>query len=219
MQLIGRSQSTRYMALVRDMAAMGRKQGILLVVATQTGTSDVFDVPTRKNLGHKLFFRNEPAVGDSWGIPREIGISRLPPGTAYSLNHSALVEFPKQARPRLPLSTLYRERRPEELLLPADAESDGLGEDDTPSTGSGTVLEPQNGTIHAYAATYNTVPVPVSVPVLRITDRRRPTPDEAEAMRAHYRRTHSHTAVCTAFYGYKNGDVWDWVGLALRGKI
>jgi hypothetical protein len=46
-----------------------------------------------------------------------------------------------------------------------------------------------------------------------------PTPIEAARMRAHYARTHSKTGVCMRFYGYKNDDVWEWVRLALEGKI
>lgn len=217
MQLVGRHQSTRYMALVRDLASMGRKQGILLIVATQTGTSDVFDVPTRKNLGHKLFFRNEPAVGDSWGIPREIGISRLPTGTAYSLNHGALVSFPQQRRPKLPLSPLYRERRPEELLrLPADAEADGLGANDQPSTVAEEVSQPLQPTQPLQPAprgVFETVATVAQLP------KRLPTPVEAAAMRMHYKRTKSQTAVCHRFYGYKDGDIWEYTGMALRGEI
>lgn len=229
MALTGRAHSTRYKAIVRDLASMGRKQGIILIVATQTGTSEVFDVPTRKNLGHKLFFRNEPAVGDAWGIPREAGLARLPAGTAWSLNHAALVDFPNQPRPRLPLSKIYREARPQQALLPADALADGYGPDDQPddpgvilvNPGTGTVPEP--ATPGHFAAT----PPPFSgtVPVLTVPEpprrieRRCPTPVEAAAMRAHYQRTNSKTAVCMAFYGYKNGNCWEWVKMALRGEL
>jgi len=215
-----RNLSRRYKTVVRDLASMGRKEGILLMVCTQTGTSDVFDIPTRKNLSNKLFFRSEPAVGDSWGIPRDVGLPTLPTGTAYSLRHGGTVSFPIAARPVLPMSKLYREPV---LALPADAEADGLGALDQPDgpavavpvNGSRTVQNRQTPMV--YAATGAALPVPV--PVLRIPERRGPTAEEAELMRAHYRRTRSKTAVCFAFYGYKNGDAWGWVEMALTGRI
>lgn len=208
--------SKRYKTVVRDLASMGRKEGILLMVCTQTGTSDVFDIPTRKNLSNKLFFRSEPAVGDSWGIPRDIGLPTLPTGTAYSLRHGATVAFPKASRPVLPMSHLYKDEPV--LALPADAESDGIGEDDMPD-GPAQPLQrfPAEGGdttgYRPYPSTVATVATGLQLP------KRQPTPVEAAAMRAHYARTGSKTAVCRKFYGYKDGDTWGWVDLALEGRI
>jgi hypothetical protein len=114
---LGRAQSNLYTDTVRTLAAMGRKQRIVLVVATTSGTGQVFDVPTRRNLGNKLVFRSEPATGDLYSIPREVGLPRLLTGTAYSLTHGRLVSFPHTSRPTLPLSPLYREP----ILLDAHA--------------------------------------------------------------------------------------------------
>ena len=38
-------------------------------------------------------------------------------------------------------------------------------------------------------------------------------------MRAHYARTRSKTATCTRFYGYKDGDTWAYINMALGGDI
>jgi len=150
-----------YKVALRNLAQLGRKQGILLVLCMTTGTGDVFDAPTRKNLSNKLFFRSEPAVGDSWGIPRAAGLSRLPTGTAYSLQHGAAVTFPLARRPQLALSALVA---PERLLLAVDAEADGLGPEDAPDGTPGTVLA-EGGSTAVYAASLSLPPaVPTRVP-------------------------------------------------------
>ena len=112
LSITDRDTARRFTVALRMLAAMGRKQGIMLICATQTGTGQVFDVPTRKNFGRRFLFRSEPAVGDAWGLPRSAGLAQLPPGTAYSLEHAGLVTFPLVARPTLPLSSLYREAVP-----------------------------------------------------------------------------------------------------------
>ena len=59
--------------------------------------------------------------------------------------------------------------------------------------------------------------------VLTVPDRlergMRPNPAQATAMREHYRRTGSKSAVCFRFYGYKNGDAWGYVMDALEGRL
>jgi hypothetical protein len=129
-----REQAKEYAVTLGNLARLARKEGILLFVTTQTGTSGVFDIPTRKQFGNRYIFRSEPQVGDSWGIARDYVLPKLKTGTAYSINHGELVTFPLVQRPSLPLSKLYRE--PDILALPADAEADGLGADDMPSTKS-----------------------------------------------------------------------------------
>lgn len=106
---LGREPAARFVQLMRDFASLGRKQGVMLVVATQTGTSQVFDVPTRKNFGHRFIFRSEPVVGDAWGLPRSVGLPTLARGTAYDLMRGGLVRFPLIERPEhLRMSPLFR---------------------------------------------------------------------------------------------------------------
>lgn len=120
----------RFRANLRDLAGQGRKQGIALIVATQTGSKEVFDMPTRNNLGNILVFRSKAMVGDWYGVPRTAGIQGLPSGTAYATRYDRLVTFPRISRPQLPNAGIYHE--PDELLLVADATADGVGEDDLP---------------------------------------------------------------------------------------
>jgi hypothetical protein len=205
-----RERARRFLATLQDLAGLGRKQGIVLLVATPTGTSSVFDGPTRRNLGNKLIFRSEVIVGDQWGIPREVNLSQLPSGTAYAPKYGCTVAFPLTARPRLPKSGLYHE--PDDLQLGnaiARLDDDPTTE---PTVATGTTADnwPPGGGLPAVA--------PVAT-VARIDRSREPTPEEAEAMRQHYARTHSKTAVCMRFYGYKDGATFDYVTAALEGKL
>ncbi len=112
---LDRQQARAFMATLRDLASQGRKQGIVLIVATQTGTTGVFDGPTRRNLGNTLLFRSEAIVGDQWGVPRAVNLPTLASGTAYSTKYACTVAFPLTGRPNLPQADLYRE--PDDLLV------------------------------------------------------------------------------------------------------
>lgn len=201
---IDKARAKTFEATLQDLAGLGRKQGIVLLVATPTGTSSVFDGPTRRNLGNKLVFRSEVIVGDQWGIPRDVALSKLPSGTAYALKYGCTVDFPLVARPTLPKSQLYHE--PDDLLV-----ADAIARiDDDPATVP-TVATADNW---HNGGVYQAV-----VPVVRLERGREPTPAEAEAMRQHYTRTNSKTAVCMRFYGYKDGTVFDYVTDALEGRL
>jgi hypothetical protein len=207
---------------LRDIARLGRKDAICLFAESQSGLADILDTNIARNFANIFLFNGSQQTAKSFGVSDLVNLPKLPPGVAFSLTHNAEVAFPITPRPELRRSHLYQERQ---LQLPADAEADGLGEDDQPdSDGVITLepeleLEPQNGRVYgaetAFSATVPTVPVPAQ----RIESRRMPTPIEAARMRAHYARTHSKTAVCMTFYGYKNDDVWEWVMLALEEKI
>jgi hypothetical protein len=203
-----RERAKLFMATLRDLASLGRKQGVVMIVATQTGTTGVFDGPTRRNLGNTLIFRSEYVVGDQFGVPREAGLPMLPSGTAYAPKYGCPIEFPLLARPTLRPSALYYEP----LQLAGDAEADGLGAADQPDGPTVATVAtvhnwPQEGVDRAVA------------PVARIDTGRQPTPDEAIAMRRHYERTGSKTSVCRHFYGYKDDVVWDYVNQALEGRL
>ncbi len=219
--------SQTYTMLLRNLASMGRKEGIMLVAITQTGTSQVFDVPTRKQFGTKLIFRSEPAVGDSWGIPREIGLSRLPTGTAYSLSHAALVTFPQVTRPRLPISTLYREPR---LALSADAESDGLGAADEPSTAAAVqdgVQEAVLVGVQGETAVFGVQAPPVAVRVpLRDRLARLPkdapitTIEDSEALYSLWVAVNANLSeVERQVYGYDGGMAHYWAAPAINAAL
>jgi hypothetical protein len=211
---LDRTRAKQFVQTLRDIASLGRKQGIALVIATQTGTSNVFDAPTRRNLGNTLIFRSEAIVGDQWGVPRGVQLPKLDSGSAYALKYGAVVEFPLSGRPTLPHSPLYHEDDAP-LLLTADAEADGLGDDDMPDgTTDTTVATATTGYNRHNGGGYQAV-----APVVTIDRGRQPTPEEAAAMRLHYRRTNSKTGTCHRFYGYKDGTVWNYVESAIEGRL
>jgi hypothetical protein len=225
-----RAQAKRFEATLQDLAGLGRKQGIVLIVATPTGTSSVFDGPTRRNLGNKLIFRSEVIVGDQWGIPRDVNLAKLPSGTAYTTKYGCTVAFPLTSRPKLPKSRLYHEED-EMLELPVNATADDVDGVDLPDSphelpdNQTTVVPTTTADNRSNRGVYQTVvPVvrgPFGIP--KIKSRRPPTADEAGMMRAAYRRGASMTRLCMAAWGYKDGSdtepVWAWMKDALEGRL
>jgi hypothetical protein len=156
---LDRNRAKVFAATLRDIASQGRKQGIVMIVATQTGTSGVFDAPTRRNLGNTLIFRSEVIVGDQFGVPRAAGLATLPSGTAYALKYGAVVEFPLSSRPTLPHSPLYHEN--ETLLLTTDGEADGMGDedqDDGPADGTRYTVQTPPTPVRRYTGIVYRVP-------------------------------------------------------------
>ena len=204
---------------LRQIARMGRKPGIGLIAVTQAARTDVFDSHVRTNLANVLLFRNGQGTAEMFRVGDRVNLPALPTGEAYSLAHGHRLAFPLTPRPTVPLSKLYREAAP--LQLPADAESDGLGPDDMPDGPAvdRQLVQPlQPGAPTTGHKSYSTTVATVARPVVTLP-KRRPTPVEAAAMRAHYARTRSKTATCTRFYGYKDGPTWDWVECAIKGEI
>ena len=99
-----RDRATRDATIVslRNIARMGRKCGIILVAVTQSGTTDLLDGHMRRNFGNVLLFRSEHTIPEMWRL-KGVKLSDLPPGAAYSVRHSAVVNFPLTARPVLPM--------------------------------------------------------------------------------------------------------------------
>ena len=86
---------------LRNLARMGRKCGICLVMCTQSGTADLLDTHMRRNFGTVLLFRSEHTIPEMWRL-KGVKLSDIKPGWAYSVRHGAMVSFPMTARPVLP---------------------------------------------------------------------------------------------------------------------
>lgn len=216
-----------------------RNFGVCIIFGTQTARADVLDPAFMRNASTVLMMRMDAATAARFAqYDRKIvdGLPTLDRGRAYCPQAGGYIQFPLVETIRKPrISTIYTPSQQlaagkAPLQLPADAEGDGLGADDLPDSpgvvlvnaGTGE-LEPElraGGVFAAETPAFAPVPtVPVPVPAQRIESRRQPTPVEAAAMRAHYARHHSKTAVCMLWYGYKNDDVWGWVNLALEGQL
>ena len=100
LRLYGVERKRDMLISLRAIARMGRKTGICLVAVSQSGTTDVFDAHLRKNMGNVLIFRSEHTVSDMWRL-RDVKLSSLPVGMAYSVQHGATVQFPLTERPLL----------------------------------------------------------------------------------------------------------------------
>lgn len=185
---LDRQQHKITLVQLRDIARMGRKQGVCLFAESQAGLADVLDPNIARNFANVYLFNGSQQTARMFQISDRVSLPRLAVGTAWSVTYESLIDFPPVERPSLPLSDLYHEAVGAQLPQPA-----------TTTTGLTAGLDP--------VATVAELP------------KRQPTPDEADAMREHYRRVRSVTAVCKRFYGYKDGPTWEWVQMALSGEL
>ena len=177
---------------LRSIARLGRKAGVCLVAITQAGSLDVFDGHIRKNITNTLIFRSEHTIPEMWRL-KGVKLQDLPPGAAYSVRHSAVVNFPLTARPVLP-----------QLAQPL-CEAGGIPVDNWPTTGRLQAVAPV---------------VDGSVPVVqRLEAGRQPDPTTAATMRRLYSEGWSKTRLCLECWGYKDGAVWSYLERALGGEL
>ena len=192
LRLTDRATRDATIIALRSIARLGRKAGIILVAVTQSGTTDVFDSHVRKNIGNVLLFRSEHTVSEMWRLAG-VRLSDLPPGAAYSVRHSAVVNFPMTVRPQLP-----------QLVQPAGM-TGGIPVDNWPGyTGCDPVVPVASGCD------------PV---VQRLEHGRQPDPTTAATMRRLYSEGWSKTRLCLECWGYKDGVVWQYLDAALGGDL
>jgi len=229
---LDRAQHRVTLVQLRDIARMGRKQGVCLFAESQAGLADVLDPNIARNFANIFLFNGSQQTAKTLGVSDLVSLPKLPVGTAFSMTHETTVEFSPIPRPQLRSSSLYQERGPLPLL-PADAESDGLGDEDTPSTPSEPVLElvPELEQSVETPLEAASIPAPEPEPVLRhssgestvrrpfIPISRAPTSTEAAGMRMLYHRGVTKTDICFTYYGFKNDRTWDWVNAALENRI
>jgi hypothetical protein len=202
---------------LRQIARMGRKAGCALVAVTQAARTDVFDSHVRTNLANVFLFRNGQTTAEMFRV--KVDLPGLAQGMAYSLQHGAMVQFPRMTtRPDLKMSRLYNERfdKPDLKRVAEEEVIDAEVIDADGAVVAGTVATVGTATTGQMGAFQTVATVPEANGQL---PKRMPTPVEAAAMRAHYDRTKSQSAVCRRFYGYKDAAVWDWVSKALRSEI
>lgn len=119
---VDRARALEARGQLRDMARMGRKPGVCLVTVATSATADLFDAAVKKSLANVLLFRNTLQVAYAFGVDADL--TALPTGTAYSVAHGRIVQFPQMARPNVPVSGLYRELPGTTAALPGTTESD-----------------------------------------------------------------------------------------------
>lgn len=195
LKLQDRELRTATVIALRSIARLGRKCGIVLVAVTQSGTTDVFDSHVRRNLGNVLLFRSDHGMGEMWRLPG-VRLQDLAPGQAYSVRHSALVSFPMTARPVLP-----------QLSQPVQP-----------------VVETAGIPVHNWPGYTGCDPVAAVVdgcnPVLqRLDPGRQPDATTAAELRRLYAEGWSKTRLCVECWGYKDGQVWQYLDAALGGEL
>lgn len=183
---------------LRNIARMGRKEGVGLIAVTQVAKADVFDTHVRSNLANVFLFRNAQGVAEMFRLGRQVDLPSLPPGVAYSMAHEQLVQFHPVPRPILPLSPVFHEDGANRWAQPVATtpQPDFSGYQpvvlEIASTAHG-----DNG--HGNGATHH------------IERGRAPTAAEAAEMRQMYRRGASLNRICFATYGYKDDVVLAYV--------
>lgn len=172
---------------LRNIARMGRKEGVGLIAVTQVAKADVFDTHVRSNLANVFLFRNAQTVAEMFRLGRQVDLPSLAPGVAYSLAHERLIQFAPVPRPTLPLSPIYHE--------------DGI----QPVATGWPSHQPQ-------PAFLDVQPVVSETASHTLIDRgRAPTAAEAAEMRLMYQRGASLNSLCARFYGYKDQVVLNYV--------
>jgi hypothetical protein len=86
---------------VRNIARLGRKAGVHLVVATQSGKADSIDTSIRNNLRLRFLLRSVATVSRSLDCGHDL--TQLGRGVAWVNSYDAMVQFPYAEQPRLPL--------------------------------------------------------------------------------------------------------------------
>ena len=117
LRLTDRSTRDATIIALRSIARMGRKCGVCLVAVTQSGTTDVFDSHVRRNLSNVLLFRSQHTTGETWRVSQSVKLAELPTGAAWSVRHSAVVSFPRMARPALPTVASLQPLQPDGAIL------------------------------------------------------------------------------------------------------
>ena len=124
---------------LRIVVNTGRNFGMMFVVGTQTARADVLDPSMLRNASTLLMMRMDTQTAARFAVyGRDItdALPNMEPGRAYNPQRGGYVTFPFVPTLRLPTSSLLC--RPdlrisdgaETLLLTADGEADGLGDDD-----------------------------------------------------------------------------------------
>ncbi len=128
-----RRAAAKFKAELRNVVRVGRNFGIVAVFGTQLARRDMFDATVVDNAGEVLIHRVSRVVAAQfqvWNTEVTNDLLTLPSGRAYCLKRDVFTTFPLVDMPPVRQSDLYTPT----LQLAADAEADGLGENDTPDS-------------------------------------------------------------------------------------
>jgi len=230
---LDRAQHRVTLVQLRDIARMGRKDGVCLFAESQAGLADVLDSNIARNFANIFLFNGSQQTAKTFGVSDLVSLPKLLPGQAFALSHEMTVEFPIVPRPTLRRSHLYQEQgrllaEPDEIMqLPADAESDGLGADDLPSdqpVGVPYFAEaPERATGGVFGGTVGVQTLTLEQRIAEVPRDRAPRAVDIETLyRLWEQQGRNLSAVERAVYGYDGGQAHYWaaesVNQALRRR-
>ena len=215
---LDRAQHRVTLVQLRDIARMGRKDGVCLFAESQAGLADVLDSNIARNFANIFLFNGSQQTAKTFGVSDLVSLPKLLPGQAFALSHEMTVEFPVVPRPTLRRSYLYQEKErllaePDEIMqLPADAESDGLGADDLPSVGVPYFAEaPEQAAGGVFEGTVGVQTLTLAQRIAEVPRDRAPRAVDIETLyRLWEQQGRNLSAVERAVYGYDGGQAHYW---------
>ena len=133
LSLSNRNQAKQLAVQLRQLAAMGRKAGIVLVLGTQTALRVIFDGAVLENVGNVYLFGGAQNLAERFRVSHDVRLPELGPGQAYCPRDNRIVQFARVMQaPKL------------RLALPAGGTSEAVRTDETAG------FEPVRGGTYRY---------------------------------------------------------------------
>lgn len=105
LSLSSRPQAQQMAVQLRQLAAMGRKAGVVLLLGTQTALRSIFDATVLENVGTVFLFGGDAHLAERFRVSRDVRLPALGTGQAYCTREGRIVQFARaQQAPRLRLA-------------------------------------------------------------------------------------------------------------------
>lgn len=105
LSLANRDQARQMAVQLRQLAAMGRKAGIVMLFGTQTALRVIFDGAVLENVGNVFLFGGAQNLAERFRVSHDVRLPELGPGQAYCPRDNRIVQFANANRPAsLPLA-------------------------------------------------------------------------------------------------------------------
>ena len=100
LRLANRGQAQAMAIQLRQLAAMGRKAGIVLMFGTQTALRAVFDGAVLENIGNVYLFGGMQHLAERFRVGKAVRLPALATGQAYDPGRGQVVQFARASRPQ-----------------------------------------------------------------------------------------------------------------------
>jgi len=113
LSLANRNQARQMAVQLRQLAAMGRKAGIVLMLGTQTALRVIFDGAVLENVSNVFLFGGAQNLAERFRVSHDVRLPELGPGQAYCPRDNRIVQFARVTQaPRLRLALPARSAVP-----------------------------------------------------------------------------------------------------------